>query len=124
VCGIAVYAAIAHVLRLWEEKRLKAEIADIALERYHGKYGAYPPTLDPLAPEFVKAVPLDFMDGQPLCYRPTNNGHFLLYSVGLDCVDDNGKPPTPDGPRFFNNKNGNLVIATNVDVVWPVPAAP
>jgi hypothetical protein len=99
-------------------------ITAIALERYRGKYGAYPPILKPLAPEFVKAVPLDFMDGQPLRYRPTADGHFSLYSVGLDCVDDNGKPPPPDSPRFFAIDHENKIVVTNVDIVWPAPATP
>jgi hypothetical protein len=72
----------------------------------------------------VQSWMVDFMDGQSLRYRPTKDGHFLLYSVGLDCVDDGGKPPAPDAPEFFSNKNGKFVIVTNVDIVWPVPASP
>jgi len=66
-------------------------ITAIALERYRGKHGSYPATLDALAPEFLKATPVDFMDGQPLRYRMADDGHFILYSVGQDCVDNGGK---------------------------------
>ena len=97
-------------------------ITAIALERYRGKYGAYPPILDPLTPEFLNTPLPDFMDGQPLRYRPTNDGHFILYSIGPDCVDDGGKPPPPDAPRFVTNQNGTYSALTNVDIVWPPPA--
>ena len=75
------------------EARRRILITAIALERYRGKHGAYPPALATLVPEFLKTPPVDFMDGQPLRYRLTDDGHFILYSVGLDCVDDGGKMP-------------------------------
>ncbi len=96
-------------------------VTAIALERYHAKYGAYPKTLIELAPAFLKIVPVDFMDGQPLHYHLTDDGHFLLYSVGLDCVDNDGKmrrswrddgfdrPPRPNTPE------------AEFDLVWPRP---
>ena len=99
-------------------------ITAIALERYRGKHGSYPNSLALLSQEFLKAVPVNYMDGQPLRYRPTADGHFVLYSVGLDCVDDGGKPPAPGGPRLIINNNGNFAILTNQDIVWPVPASP
>jgi cell division protein FtsL len=99
-------------------------ITAIALERYRGKHGAYPNSLAQLSPEFLKAVPLDFMDGQPLRYRPTADGHFLLYSVGLDCVDDGGKPPAPDFSPFGSFEHGMFAVPKHVDIVWPVPASP
>ncbi len=99
-------------------------ITAIALERYRIKYGSYPNSLTQLSPEFLKAVPVDFMDGQPLRYRRTSDGHFILYSVGLDCVDDGGKPPVPDAPRFGSFEHGKFIVPTNTDIVWPVPATP
>ncbi len=81
------------------EAERRIVITAVALERYFGKHGRYPETLQVLAPEFLKLVPLDFMTGQPLHYEVTEDGHFVLYSVGLDCVDNGGKiqtPPTED----------------------------
>ena len=66
-------------------------ITAIALERYRGKLGSYPKTLTELTPSFLPTPLRDFMNGQPLCYRRTDDGHFLLYSVGLDGVDNGGK---------------------------------
>ena len=64
------------------------------------------------------------MDGQPLRYRLTDGGHFALYSIGLDCVDDGGKLPLPDQPRLNKNADGSYSAPTNVDIVWPRPVSP
>ena len=103
------------------EARRRVLITAIALERFHGKHGVYPSTLAPLAPEFLKAVPVDFMDGQPLRYRLTDDGHFVLYSVGLDRVDDGGKMSDPSAPHWILNFWKNPSVPTNVDIVWPRP---
>jgi hypothetical protein len=60
-----------------------------ALERYRLAEGEYPATLDELAPRFIKNVPNDIINDRPLHYRRAN-GHFLLYSVGWNGVDDGG----------------------------------
>jgi hypothetical protein len=46
-----------------------------------------------LAPQFLKTVPVDVMDGQPLRYRRLSDTNALLYSVGLNLKDDGGRPP-------------------------------
>lgn len=61
-----------------------------ALERHRLAHGQFPDQLDALVPQFAKSVPLDLMTGQPLKYRRTNDGQFVLYSVGIDRVDDGG----------------------------------
>jgi hypothetical protein len=105
------------------EARRRVVVAAIALKRFHVRHGAYPKSLADLAPEFVKAAPIDFMDGQPLRYSLADDGHFLLYSVGLDCVDDGGKmPPGRDG-RFAmlqSMRGGGAPVQS--DIVWPLPA--
>lgn len=65
-----------------------------ALERYSLANGSYPERLAELVPTYLDKVPLDIIDGQPLRYRRTENGKFLLYSIGLDGKDDGGKPNT------------------------------
>jgi len=105
------------------EVRRRILIVAIALERYRGRYGKYPATLDSLVPEFLRTMPADFMDGKPLRYHLTDNGHFVLYSVGLDCVDNGGEMQSlvseglPFGmAEFWYSKK-------NVDIVWPQPLA-
>ena len=61
-----------------------------ALERYHLAHGEYPETLDALMPQFIKKLPHDIIGGQPLQYQRTNDGKFLLYSVGWNETDDGG----------------------------------
>ncbi len=100
-------------------------VAAIALERFHVRHGAYPKSLADLAPEFVKATPVDFIDGQPLRYSVTDDGHFLLYSVGLDCVDDGGKMPPGRDERFAmlqSMRGGGAPVQSDSDIVWPLPA--
>ena len=99
-------------------------ITVFALERYDGKYGRYPDTLQVLAPEFVKSVPVDFMTGQPLHYRAAENGHFLFYSVGLDGVDNGGTVQTlPNAEkRYARMTNTNMAVPES-DIVWPLAAS-
>jgi len=104
------------------EARRRILVTAVALERYNGLHGAYPSSLAALVPEFLKTVPADFMDGQPPRHRLTSDGHFVLYSVGLDCVDDGGVLPSPDHAPFNVSANGSLAVATNQDIVWPRPA--
>jgi len=66
-----------------------------ALERHWLAYGNYPASLAELVPTYLERVPLDVVNGQPLHYRPTADGKFVLYSVGLDGKDDGGKPIDP-----------------------------
>lgn len=67
----------------------EAEIV-CALERYRLQKGAYPESLAALAPAFMKTVPHDIVTGKPLRYQRTNDGQFLLYSVGWNEKDDVG----------------------------------
>lgn len=103
------------------EAQRRLLITALALERHHRRYGSYPATLADLTPDFLQAVPDDFMDGQPLRYRLTNDGHFVLYSVGADCVDDGGKIPVRASGRTMRGLGGGLAMMDG-DIVWPRPA--
>ena len=61
------------------------------LERYRLAHGQYPEDLDALAPNFISQIPHDIVGGKPLHYRRTNDGKFLLYSVGWNETDDSGQ---------------------------------
>jgi hypothetical protein len=69
-----------------------------ALERCRLAQGQYPASLDALVPAWLKQVPTDLLaaGGAPLKYRREADGSFVLYSVGLNRVDDQGKPSPPD----------------------------
>jgi hypothetical protein len=62
----------------------------VALERCRLARGAFPEALDALSPQFIAKVPHDVIGGQPLKYRRTPEGAFLLYSVGWNEKDDGG----------------------------------
>lgn len=102
------------------EARRRVIVTAIALERYRGRHGSYPKTILELTPEFLKNPPIDFMDGNPLRYRLTSDENFVLYSVGLDCVDNSGKikrqPSPSEIPRGFG-------VPSESDLVWPRPAS-
>ena len=62
----------------------------IALERYKLAKKAYPKTLGELTPGYPKKTPTDPFSGKEYQYRTTDNGGFLLWSVGEDLEDNGG----------------------------------
>jgi len=114
---VTLGAVIKKVMRAEGAKQMT--ITAIALKRYQLKHGYYPADLNSLVPEFVPAVPLDPVDGQPLRYRPNADETFLLYSVGENGVDDGGDPSLEKGitSSSFNWQNIHAL-----DLVWPQPA--
>jgi hypothetical protein len=68
-----------------------------ALERYRLAHGQYPESLEQLVPDLVQKLPRDLVGGQPLKYRRTQDGKFLLYSIGWNEKDDSGDPDKQNG---------------------------
>jgi len=83
----------------------------IALERYRLAHGEYPEALDPLAPQFLAQLPHDIINGQPLHYRRTSDGQFVLYSVGWNETDDGGVV-------VLNKGSSSRVDINQGDWVW------
>jgi hypothetical protein len=111
------------------EAQRRIIIAALALERYRARHGAYPHALSGLAPEFLKKPPVDFMDGDPLRYRLSEDGHFILYSVGLGGEDNGGRlPPRARGRSWLwrgsspTFDNGFEALSKSA-IVWPLPAS-
>jgi hypothetical protein len=91
-------------------------VTAIALKRYQLRHGNYPADLAALVPEFLPVIPKDPVDGKPLRYRRSDDGTFLLYSVGEDGVDNGGDPSRADKEvRSLDWQFGR-------DWVWPQPA--
>jgi hypothetical protein len=84
-----------------------------ALERYRLANGQFPDTLEALVPKFIEKLPYDVIGGQPLKYRRSDDGLFVLYSVGLNETDDGG--------QIVLTKSGNGEINKG-DWVWRYPA--
>jgi len=89
----------------------EVDLATVAcgLERYRLAHGAYPDRLEALAPQFVGKLPHDVIGGQPLHYRTTDAGKFVLYSIGWDEKDDGG--------ATAQTKSGRNDL-TRGDLVW------
>ena len=103
--------AVAKKFAYGQESVDLARVA-IALERYRLAHGEFPESLDALAPQFIAKLPHDIINGQPLHYHRTNDGQFVLYSVGWNETDDGGEvPPT----------KGGWLNLTKGDWVWQYP---
>lgn len=103
----------------------QVDLARVAcgLERYRLAHGQYPEALDALAPQFTTKLPHDVINGQPLKYRRTNDGRFVLYSVGWNEKDDGGIVASdPDGKTAKGREEGKAVNLTEGDWVWRYPA--
>ncbi len=97
------HRAIESVAR--NQTALNQALLVCALERYRRAHRDYPASLQDLLPDFIQTLPHDLITGQPLHYRRTNDGKFILYSVGWNEKDDEGLPGKEKG-----------------DWVWPVVA--
>jgi hypothetical protein len=64
-----------------------------ALEQYWQAHREYPEALAALVPTCLAKLPGDLITGQPLVYRRTGDGQFVLYSVGWDQTDNSGAFP-------------------------------
>jgi hypothetical protein len=103
------------------EARRRLLITAIATERFYRANHGYPDSLLKLVPDFLKSVPNDFMDGQPLRYCRTEDDRFLLYSVGIDGQDDRGQLLAEPSPSSVGAGFGR---PEGPDLVWPLPASP
>ncbi len=72
-----------------DQAYLRCAIVAVAAERYRHDHHAWPRTIDALATAYLKAVPTDPYDGQPLRYRLLPDG-VVVYSVGPDKEDNGG----------------------------------
>ena len=107
----AMKRIVSHVNQA--EARQRMTITACALERYWLKHRAYPGALKELVPEFLAAVPVDLLNPaatpEPLTYRRTDDGWYVLYSFGENRKDDHGI--FRDSPATVND----------LDWVWPTP---
>jgi len=100
-----------RALHRWMQTETERQlvIAAIGLKRYYLQHRAYPEQLVLLTPEILPELPVDYMDGKPLRYRPAG-GYFVLYSVGDDGIDQGGNPGATNTPSS---------IWDGPDVLWP-----
>jgi hypothetical protein len=90
----------------------------LGLQVYRQRFGRFPDRLAELA-EVQWTVPRDVFSGRDLVYR-NSGASFLLYSVGQDLKDDEGRP-MPGYPRPQGNvkrAEGSEPSRTDGDLVW------
>jgi len=83
----------------------------LAIERFRQATGKLPDELKQLTPQFLPTVPIDPFDGMPLRYRKREHWH-LVYSVGMDGQDDNGKEK-PEKSSGLGPENYDLTFVVD-----------
>jgi hypothetical protein len=114
VQAMLVFPAISKAVTKFALIQEQIDLARVAcaLERFRLAQGNYPDSLDALAPQFIEKVPHDIINGQPLKYRRTDDGKFVLYSIGWNEKDDGGVVALRKSGSV-DNENG--------DWVWQYP---
>jgi hypothetical protein len=92
--------------------------AALAVIRYQRQHGRWPDSLDDLVANYLERVPIDPYDGQPLRYRLQDEG-FVIYSVGVNGVDDGGQAVMLDPDGSFVS---DLSAESDPDALRPLPA--
>jgi hypothetical protein len=104
-----------------------------ALERHRLAHGHFPESLAELTPQsgtpaggsrptgFIDKLPRDIINGQPLQYRCTKDGQYVLYSVGWNETDDGGSIEVGKGVERGSRYAGPDAPQEG-DWVWRPPA--
>jgi hypothetical protein len=92
IISVMLLPALGRAAEKFAQAQSSVDLARVAcaLERYRLANGQFPETLAALAPKFIVSLPHDIINGQPLKYRRTDDGQFILYSVGGNEKDDGG----------------------------------
>lgn len=94
-----------------------AVVLALAIKRFEREFERMPNALEELSDGFLNSTPLDRMNGEPLNFRYDDDRQLVIYSVGLDLDDDQGRPTVPNicpmSPSLeFVEKDGDWVL-------WP-----
>jgi hypothetical protein len=90
ICLLAPAMEKVHSAAERNEQNFRNLHLAFALAAYHADTRRYPEALAELAPKYIDKIPDDLFSGQPLIYRLESDG-YLLYSVGVNGVDDGGQ---------------------------------
>lgn len=85
----------------------------LAVERFRlAHQNQLPDSIAALVPAYLKSVPTDPFDGQPLRYRRLEKG-YVIYSLGADLKDDGGS-------GIKRNAKGNMIPNSTYDITFTV----
>lgn len=76
------------------EAQVQQTLTACALERHRLAQGKYPEKLEALVPEYLQNIPRDVLAAAPMKYRLTQDGSYVLWSVGYNGKDENGTVAT------------------------------
>lgn len=107
--GTFAFSLLSRVVT--SQTRREMAMAAVAIERYRLREGRVPDHLESLLPDLLRTLPRDYFDGKPLRYRSTGPADFLLYSVGENCLDEDGNAEAEPGLPTS--------AQTGRDLVWP-----
>jgi len=89
--------------------RLRTARAALAVERYRLALGKLPDALTDLVPLYLDSVPTDPFDGNELRYKKLEAG-FVVYSIGEDLSDDDGREYLPRSKRIDESPNWDVTL--------------
>lgn len=113
-CALSGLVSPLHV-ELWvhQAARHQAAVAlaylGCALARYRLDHENWPPQLADLAPRYLHQLPVDAVTGESYRYRLNEEDHFILYSIGLDGVDNQGT---------FHHRRKQGLWDVDIDWIW------
>jgi hypothetical protein len=90
------YRRVQNAYERSEQVQRNLQVA-FALAAYRSDNAGYPAKLAELAPKYLAEVPGDLFSGKALVYRPAPDG-YLLYSVGVNGKDEEGRWTDDDPP--------------------------
>lgn len=110
-----------QVLAMWDWQVLTTRglRVMIALEEYRIDHGEYPMALDVLAPRYLPTIPVDPWSGRELRYcrelEDSPGVGYVLYSVGIDGVDDAGLTPHEDPTAGVTQPGWDVVLSDEAE---------
>lgn len=86
--------------------------AACAVERYRLAHHQLPSSLDELVPAFLPSVPKDPMTGDPLHYKTSPDGSFVIYGLGWNRKDEGGPKLSTYNKKPEDQTNWGIVVTT------------
>jgi hypothetical protein len=103
----------------WHSLMSRGLLVAIALEEYRIEHGGYPSALGELVPRYFPTMPVDPWSGRELRYCRHSEtlyaSGYLLYSVGMDGVDDGGLAPPSDPIAGITRSGWDVVVSGEPD---------
>lgn len=86
--------------------------AACAIERYRLANHRLPLSLDELVPALLPSVPKDPMTGNPLLYKTSPDGSFVIYGLGWNRKDEGGPKVSSFNKQPEDQANWGIVVST------------